>query len=81
MSRFKVHAAASFALVHDFSQQVRHAIPYHDAPTDIRVHVQRSSGFSHDGAKRRVQVGETPTATHAQVQIVLFIHGPEHIVA
>ena len=78
VSRFKVHAAASFALVHDFSQQIRHSIPHHDAPTYIRVHVQRSSGFSHDGAKRRVQVGETPTATHAQVQIGSDLHGPKH---
>ena len=81
VSRFKVHAAASFALVHDFSQQIRHSIPHHDAPTHIRVHVQRPDGVAHDGAKRRVQVGETPTATHAQVQIVSLIHGPEHRVA
>ena len=81
VSRFKVHAAASFALVHDFSQQIRHAIPHHDAPTDIRVHVQRSRGFSHDGTKRRVQVSETPTTTHAQVQIGDGIHGPKHRLA
>ena len=73
--RFKVHAAASFALVHDFSQQIRHAIPHHDTACYIRVHVQRSRGLAHDGTKRRVQVGETPTATHAQVQIVSLIHG------
>ena len=77
VGRFKVHAAVSLALVHDFSQQIRHAIPHDDAPADIRVHVQRSGGFAHDRAKRRVQVGETPTATHAQVQIVSFIHDPK----
>ena len=71
VSRFKVHDAASFALVHDFSQQIRHAIPHDDTARHIRVHVQRSSGFSHDRAKCCVQVSETPTATHAQVQIVL----------
>ena len=81
VSRFKVHAAASFALVHDFSQQIRHSIPHHDTARHIRVHVQRPGGFSHDRAKRHVQVGETPTATHAQVQIVLLIHGPKHRVA
>ena len=81
VSRFKVHAAASFPLVHDFSQQIRHAIPHHDTACYIRVHVQRSRGFSHDGTKCRVQVSETPTATHAQVQIVSLIHGPKHRVA
>ena len=79
--RFKVHATASFALVHDFSQQIRHSIPHDDSAPHIRVHVQRPGGFSHDRAKRRVQVGETPTATHAQVQIVSSIHGPKHRVA
>ena len=78
---FKVHAAASFALVHDFSQQIRHAIPHHDTARHIRVHVQRARGVAHDGRKRRVQVGETATATHAQVQIVSLIHGPKHRVA
>ena len=72
--RFKVHAAASFALVNDFSQQIRHAIPHHDTARYIRVHVQRSRGLAHDGTKCRVQVGETPTATHAQVQVVSLIH-------
>ena len=67
VDRFKVHAAASFALVHDFSQQIRHSIP-HDTARHIRVHMQRLGGFSHDRAKHRVQVGEMPTATHAQVQ-------------
>ena len=76
--RFKVHATASFTLVHDFSQQIRHSIPHDDTARHIRVHVQRSGGFSHDRAKRRVQVGETPTATHAQVQIGSDLHGPKH---
>ena len=75
--RFKVRAAVSLALVHDFTQQIRHAIPHHDTACDIRVHVQRSGGFAYDRAKRRVQVGETPTATHAQVQIVSLIHHPK----
>ena len=79
--RFKVRTAVSLALVHDFPQQIRHAIPHHDTAGDIRVHVQRSGGFAHDGTKRRVQVGETPTATHAQVQIVSMIHRPKHWVA
>ena len=77
VSRFKVHAAASFTLVHDFSKQIRHAIPHHDTASNIRVHVQRSRGVTHDGTKRRVQVRETPTATHAQVQIVSLIHDPK----
>ena len=77
VGRFKVRAAVSLALVHDFSQQIRHAIPHHDTACDIRVHVQRSRGFAHDGTKRCVQVGETPTATHAQVQIVALIHHPK----
>ena len=77
VDRFKVHAAASFPLVHDFLQQIRHSIPHHDTARYIRVHVQRTDGFSHDRAKRSVQVGETPTATHAQVQIVSFIHSPK----
>ena len=81
VGRFKVHAAASFALVHDFSQQIRHAIPHHDTARDIRVHVRRSRGLAHDRTKRRVQVGETPIATHAQLQIVSLIHGPKHRVA
>ena len=81
LSRFKVHAAASFALVHDFSQQIRHAIPHHDTACYIRVHVQRSRGLAHDGTKRRVQVRETPTATHAQVQIGGGIHSPKHRLA
>ena len=76
VGRFKVCAAVSLALVHDFTQQIRHAIPHHDTAGDIRVHVQRSHGFAHDRTKRRVQVGETPTATHAQVQIVALIHDP-----
>ena len=79
--RFKVHAAASFALVHDFTQQIRHAIPHHDTARHVRVHVQRSRGLAHDRTKRRVQVGETPTATHAQVQIGGGIHGPKHRLA
>ena len=77
VSRFKVHAAASFALVHDVSKQIRHAIPHHDTARYIRVHVQRSRGFAHDRTKCYVQVGETPTTTHAQVQIVLLIHDPK----
>ena len=78
---FKVHAAASFSLVHDFPQQIRHSIPYDDTARHIRVHVQRTGGFPHDRAKRRVQFGETPTATHAQVQIGVGIHGPKRGVA
>ena len=79
--RFKVHAAASFALVHDFTQQIRHAIPHHDTVRHVRVHVQRARGLAHDRTKRRVQVGETPTATHAQVQIGGGIHSPKHRLA
>ena len=79
--QFKVHAAASFTLVHDFSQQIRHAFPHHDTACHIRVHVQRSRGVAHDRTKRRVEVGERPTATHAQVQIVSLIHGPKNRVA
>ena len=79
--RFKVRAAVSLALVHDFTQQIRHAIPHHDTARHIRVHVQRARGFAHDRTKRRVQVGETPTATHAQVQIVTLIHHPKLRVA
>ena len=78
VQRFKVHAAASFSLVHDFSQQIRHSIPHDDTTRHIQVHVQRPVGFSRDRAKRRVQVGETLTATHAQVQIGPGIHGPKH---
>ena len=78
VGRFKVDAAASFALVHDFTQQIRHAIPHHDTACHIRVHVQRARGVAHDGTKRHVQVGETPIATHAQLQIVSLIHGPKH---
>ena len=77
VGRFKVRTVVSLALVHDFPQQIRHAIPHHDTACDIRVHVQRSGGFAHDGTKRRVQVGETPTATHAQIQIVALIHHPK----
>ena len=78
VDQFKVHAAASFALVHDFSQQIRHSIPHDDTACHIRVHVQRPGWFSHDRAKRRVQVGETPTAAHAQVQVGSDLHGPKH---
>ena len=78
---FKVYAAASFALVHDFTQQIRHAIPHHDTARHIRVHVQRARGVAHDRTKRCVQVGETPTATHAQVQIGGGIHSPKHRLA
>ena len=42
---------------------------------------ERVGSPMHDRAKRRVQVGETPTATHAQVQIGVGIHGPKHRVA
>ena len=77
VGRFKVRAAVSLALVHDFTQQICHAIPHDDTACDIRVHVQRSRGFAHDGTKCRVQVRETPTATHAQVQIVALIHHPK----
>ena len=77
VDQFKVHVAASSALVHDFSQQIRHSIPHDDTACHIRVHVQRPGGFSHDRAKRRVQVGETPIATHAQVQIGSDLHGPK----
>ena len=75
--RFKVRTAVSLALVHDFSQQIRHAISHHDTACYIRVHVQRSGGVAHDRAKRCVQVRETPTATHAEVQIVSLIHDPK----
>ena len=81
VGRFKVRTAVSLALVHDFTQQIRHAIPHHDTACDIRVHVQRSRGFTHDGTKRHVQVDETPAATHAQVQIVALIHHPKLRVA
>ena len=81
VQRFKVQAAPSFSLVHDFSQQIRHSIPHDNSARHIRVHVQRTGGFSHDRAKRRVQVGETPTATHAQVQIGPGVHGPKQEVA
>ena len=77
VGRFKVRAAVSLALVHDFTQQIRHAIPHDDTACYIRVHVQRSGGVAHDGTKCRVQVRETPTATHAQIQIVSLIHHPK----
>ena len=77
VGRFKVRTAVSLTLVHDFPQQIRHAIPHHDATCDIRVHVQRSRGFAHDGTKCHVQVDETPTAAHAQIQIVALIYHPK----
>ena len=81
VGRFKVCTAVSLALIHDFPQQIRHAIPHYDTAGDIRVHVQRSGGFAHDGTKCHVQVDETPAATHAQVQIVALIHHPKLRVA
>ena len=81
VGRFKVYTAMSPALVHDFPQQIRHAIPHHDTARYIRVHVQRSRGFAHDGTKCHVQVDETPTAAHAQIQIVALIHHPKLRVA
>ena len=64
---FKVDGATSLSLVLDFTQQIGHAIAHPRAACHVRVHVQRSRGFPHHGPKRRIQVGETPPTTHAQL--------------
>ena len=64
---FKVHGASAFPLVMDFTQQIGHAIAHHRAACHVRVHVQRSRGFTHHRTKRYIQDGETPPTTHTQL--------------